>query len=126
MKNRTEKHSLKQRGEDAATAYLNRSGFCVVERNWHCDAGVIDIVALDGDTIVLVDVKTRKSTCPGESRKVSATTATSYSRRNMAAQSTRAASEPQSVPPMPSRDRVQLPPVPASHLDLSEPAHVLG
>lgn len=55
------KKSLKQRGEDAAAAYLERVGICVVERGWRADAGVIDIVAFDGDTLVIVDVKTRRS-----------------------------------------------------------------
>ena len=37
----------------------------VVERNWRCKAGEIDIVALDGATLVLVEVKTRASTRRG-------------------------------------------------------------
>lgn len=41
----SKKASLKSRGEDAAAAYLERCGICVVERDWHCDAGVIDIIA---------------------------------------------------------------------------------
>ncbi len=55
------KRSLKQRGEHAASAYLERVGICVVERDWRTDAGVIDIVAFDGDTLVIVDVRTRRS-----------------------------------------------------------------
>ncbi|NTU70456.1 MAG: YraN family protein [Coriobacteriia bacterium] len=55
------KKSLKSRGEDAAAAYLERCGICVVERSWHCDAGVIDIIAFDVDTLVVVDVKTRRA-----------------------------------------------------------------
>lgn len=51
---------LGKRGEDAATAYLQRSGLTVVQRNWRCKAGEIDIVAIDGETLVLVEVKTRK------------------------------------------------------------------
>lgn len=57
----SEKRSLKRRGEDAAAAYLERVGICVVGRSWRCDAGVIDVVAWDGDILVLVDVKTRRS-----------------------------------------------------------------
>lgn len=56
---------LGERGEDAAAAYLERAGMTVVERNWRCSAGEVDIVALDGDSIVLVEVKTRKSTSKG-------------------------------------------------------------
>lgn len=51
---------LGKRGEDAAAAYLERSGMTLLQRNWRCKAGEIDIVALDGDTLVLVEVKTRK------------------------------------------------------------------
>lgn len=57
-----EKRSMKQRGEDAAAAYLERVGTCVIERAWTCDAGRIDIIAWDGDELVLVDVRTRQRT----------------------------------------------------------------
>jgi len=56
---------LGERGEDAAAAFLERAGLSVVERNWRCDAGEIDIVALDGHTIVLVEVKTRRTVRAG-------------------------------------------------------------
>lgn len=65
------KKSLKSKGEDAAAAYLERCGICVVERDWRCDAGVIDIVAFDGDVLVVVDVKTRMAAGRGESQAVS-------------------------------------------------------
>lgn len=57
--------SLGERGEDAAAAYLERCGMSVVERNWRCPNGEIDIVALDDATLVLVEVKTRKTTSKG-------------------------------------------------------------
>jgi putative endonuclease len=56
---------LGERGEDAAAAYLERAGMTVVERNWRCPSGEVDIVALDGEQIVLVEVKTRRSTAKG-------------------------------------------------------------
>lgn len=56
---------LGERGEDAAAEYLQRTGMTVVERNWRCQAGEIDIVALDGRTIVLVEVKTRRTARKG-------------------------------------------------------------
>ncbi len=46
-------------GEAAATAYLEEKGFVVVERNWRCKAGEIDIVARDGSTVVFVEVRTK-------------------------------------------------------------------
>lgn len=60
--------NLKQlgaRGEDAAAAYLERTGMTVAERNWRCALGELDIVALDGTTLVLVEVKTRRSVRTG-------------------------------------------------------------
>lgn len=56
---------LGQRGEDAAAAFLERSGMTLVERNWRCPSGEIDIVALEGETLVLCEVKTRRSTSKG-------------------------------------------------------------
>lgn len=60
-----EKRPLGQRGEDAAAAYLERTGMTVVERNWRAKPGEVDIVALDGDTLVLCEVKTRKTVRAG-------------------------------------------------------------
>ena len=54
-----------RRGEDAAAAYLERIGCTVVERNWRCPTGEVDIVALDGRTLVIVEVKTRKTSTAG-------------------------------------------------------------
>lgn len=56
---------LGERGEDAATAYLMRAGMSIVERNWRCDVGEIDIIALDGDTLVFCEVKTRRTQSKG-------------------------------------------------------------
>lgn len=56
---------LGERGEDAAAAYLERTGMEIVERNWRCPAGEIDIVALDEKVLVLCEVKTRKSAAKG-------------------------------------------------------------
>ena len=56
---------LGERGEDAAAAFLERVGMTVVERNWRCPAGEVDIVALDGKEIVLVEVKTRRTASRG-------------------------------------------------------------
>ncbi|PKQ17353.1 MAG: YraN family protein [Actinobacteria bacterium HGW-Actinobacteria-7] len=56
---------LGERGEDAAVAYLERAGFTVVERNWRSTRGEVDVIALDGDTLVLCEVKTRTSKAKG-------------------------------------------------------------
>lgn len=62
----TEKRSMKDRGEDAAASYLERIGIAVVERRWSCEVGRIDVIAWDGDTLVIVDVVTRKASRQSE------------------------------------------------------------
>jgi putative endonuclease len=47
-------------GERVAAAHLVDAGLAIVERNWRCDIGEIDIVARDGDTLVVCEVKTRQ------------------------------------------------------------------
>ncbi|HEX9800940.1 MAG TPA: YraN family protein [Thermoanaerobaculia bacterium] len=48
-------------GEEAAEAYLVAQGYRVVERNVASKLGEIDLVALDGETLVFVEVKARAS-----------------------------------------------------------------
>ncbi len=48
-------------GEEAATRFLIRHGYEIVERNWKCRAGEADIIVRDGETVVFVEVKTRSS-----------------------------------------------------------------
>jgi len=50
---------LGRRGEDLAAAHLRACGMTIVERNWRCARGEIDIIAHDGDETVFVEVKTR-------------------------------------------------------------------
>lgn len=59
------KKRLGERGEDAATAFLERSGMTIVERNWRCKSGEVDIIALDGEVLVMCEVKTRRSSAKG-------------------------------------------------------------
>ncbi len=54
-----------QAGEDLASAYLQRQGMQILERNFRCRAGEIDIVARDGATVVFVEVKERASASHG-------------------------------------------------------------
>jgi len=60
-----DRRELGMRGEDAASAYLERIGMTIVERNWRCPAGEVDIVALDGETLILCEVKTRSTIAKG-------------------------------------------------------------
>lgn len=48
-------------GEDVAARYLESHGMRIVERNWRCGQGEIDIVAIEGDIVAVVEVKTRRS-----------------------------------------------------------------
>jgi len=50
---------LGARGEAVAARYLERRGLVVLDRNWRCREGEIDLVATDGATLVIVEVKTR-------------------------------------------------------------------
>jgi putative endonuclease len=56
---------LGRRGERAAEKYLRRIGYRIVARNFRAAGAEIDIVAMDGETIVFVEVKTRQSLAAG-------------------------------------------------------------
>ena len=47
-------------GEKAAEEFLRRQRYRIVERNYRCPVGEVDLIALDGKTVVFVEVKTRK------------------------------------------------------------------
>ncbi len=53
-------------GEVVAVRYLERQAYRIIDRNWRCRQGEIDIVALDGRTLVVVEVKTRSSLAFGD------------------------------------------------------------
>jgi putative endonuclease len=53
-------------GEGLAARFLASRGMQVLERNWRCEHGEIDLVALDGDCLVVCEVKTRRSTTFGD------------------------------------------------------------
>ncbi|WP_134047728.1 YraN family protein [Mycobacteroides franklinii] len=57
-------HSLSRsqigtRGEDLAADYLRGDGYTVLDRNWRCRHGEIDIIAARDELLVFVEVKTR-------------------------------------------------------------------
>jgi putative endonuclease len=58
---RREKKELGKRGEDLALRFLKRSGYKIIERNYVCKMGEMDIIAQEKDTLVFVEVKTRTS-----------------------------------------------------------------
>lgn len=55
------KDVLGKAGESVAADYLEDQGIRVIDSNWRCPAGEIDLVALDGSELVIVEVKTRHS-----------------------------------------------------------------
>jgi putative endonuclease len=59
------KDTVGRYGERVAARYLTAQGFAVLDRNWRCELGEIDIVARDGDCLVVCEVKTRRATTCG-------------------------------------------------------------
>jgi putative endonuclease len=53
--------ALGRYGEELAARRLAEAGMTVLERNWRCRDGEIDIVAWDGDALVVCEVKTRRA-----------------------------------------------------------------
>jgi putative endonuclease len=57
---------LGRRGEDLASEYLSGIGLVVLSRNWRCRGGEVDLVATDGERLIVCEVKTRSGTGYGE------------------------------------------------------------
>lgn len=55
------KDALGKYGEELAARYLSKNGMVILERNWRCDLGEIDVIARDKDELVICEVKTRRS-----------------------------------------------------------------
>ncbi|HET8646535.1 MAG TPA: YraN family protein, partial [Vicinamibacteria bacterium] len=53
-------------GEDLACRHLADSGFAIVQRNFRCRSGEVDVIAREGDTTVFVEVKERRGTSHGQ------------------------------------------------------------
>jgi putative endonuclease len=60
-----QKKELGKRGEELALRFLKKKGYKIVERNYICKMGEMDIIAQEKDTLVFVEVKTRTSTAFG-------------------------------------------------------------
>jgi putative endonuclease len=56
------KDILGREGEQAAADYLTKRGFRILDRNWRCADGEIDIVAVERHSLVVCEVKTRSGT----------------------------------------------------------------
>jgi putative endonuclease len=53
--------SLGKKGEELAAAHLQALHYKILERNYRCAAGEIDIIAKDRNTLVFIEVKTRSN-----------------------------------------------------------------
>ena len=60
-----DRKKLGKAGEAIACKYLKRLGYVIIARNYSTRIGEIDIIAKDGDTLVFVEVKTRRSDAYG-------------------------------------------------------------
>ena len=60
------KQNLGLIGEKLAVRLLQKKGYKILEKNFRCKLGEIDIIALEEDTLVFVEVKTRWSKSFGE------------------------------------------------------------
>ncbi len=51
-----------RKGEEIAHLFLKKNGYHIIERNYGCKMGEMDIIAREKDTLVFIEVKTRTST----------------------------------------------------------------
>ena len=61
-----ESHDLGEYGEELAARYLLSKGYSILERNWRHSKAEVDIIALRGDTLAVVEVKSRSSEAFGD------------------------------------------------------------
>jgi putative endonuclease len=59
------RRALGQLGEDVAARHLQRLGYVILERNYRCREGEVDIIARDGERLVFVEVRARRGTAFG-------------------------------------------------------------
>ena len=53
------KNTIGKLGEEATRKYLIENGYKIIETNYYCRFGELDIIALDGKCLVFIEVKTR-------------------------------------------------------------------
>jgi putative endonuclease len=54
-------HLLGKQGEEMALVFLEEKGFRVIEKNWRYRKAEVDLIATDGQTLVIIEVKTRST-----------------------------------------------------------------
>lgn len=62
-------HELGNLGEDIIANYIIKKGYIILDRNFECNKGEIDIIAKDKEEIVFIEVKTRTDMLFGEARE---------------------------------------------------------
>lgn len=60
------KDALGKFGEELAAAHLERLGMVLLDRNWRCEVGELDLVARHDDDLVICEVKTRRTSNFGD------------------------------------------------------------
>jgi putative endonuclease len=55
-----DRRGLGRRGEELASHHLLAKGYEIVDRNWRCESGELDLIARDRGCLVLVEVRTRR------------------------------------------------------------------
>ena len=69
-----ERHETGRIGEDISVKYLEQIGYTIIERNFECKQGEIDIIAKDKNEYVFIEVKTRSSAIYGKPKEAVDTT----------------------------------------------------
>ena len=64
-KQNMQKKELCQKGEEIALRFLKKNGYRILQKNYVCKMGEVDIVAREKDTFAFIEVKTRRSTSYG-------------------------------------------------------------
>ncbi len=60
MSEKADRQAVGRHGEQLAQNYLREIGYEIICNNWRCPRGEIDIVARDGETTVIIEVRTRR------------------------------------------------------------------
>jgi putative endonuclease len=60
-----QKKELGRKGEELALRFLKKRGYRIIEKNYTCKMGEMDIIGKEKDTFVFIEVKTRTSTSFG-------------------------------------------------------------
>jgi len=60
LSKRDDRRGLGRHGEELAARHLAARGYEILERNWRCGAGELDLVARDGACLAFVEVRTRR------------------------------------------------------------------